>query len=258
MNAPRPLEAKVAVVTGGSQGIGYACAKELICQGMRVALIARTETKLARAARELAHGCVYVVADVSNPGTAERAIDEVVDRFGALDVIVNAHGVIPAEAEFPDVPTEVWDYVLGTNLRGVINMGRVAARRMRENGSGVIINISSVDADVPAPLMSPYTTSKGAIGALTRSMAYDLGKHGVRVVGVEPGWVRTPMTEDYLAPLAGRWLEGNMLGRFAEPSEIASVVGFLAGPGASYVTGTMVRVDGGHSGTLALLRAADP
>jgi meso-butanediol dehydrogenase/(S,S)-butanediol dehydrogenase/diacetyl reductase len=252
------LEGKVAVVTGGSHGIGYACAGELTSQGARTVLIARTEAALELAAGDLAHGCAYVAADVSDSSAARRAADEVVERFGTLDILVNAHGVLPTGADFPDVPGDVWDEVLGVNLRGVINSGQAAARIMRDRGQGVIINVSSINARLAEPGMSPYNVAKGALAALTRSMAYDLGKRGVRVVGVEPGWVRTPMSEEYLAPVANEWLECSMLGRFAEPAEIASVVAFLAGPGASYVTGTMVTVDGGHSAILPALRAADP
>ncbi len=251
------LQGKVAVVTGGSQGIGYACAAELASQGAQVLLIARTQPALERAAERVAHDCAFVPADVSDATAVARAIHEVVQRFGTVDVLVNAHGILPPAVDFPDVPAKVWDDLLGVNLRGLINTGQAAARIMRDRRCGVIVNVSSVNALLAEPTMSPYNVAKGALAALTRSMAYDLGKHGVRVVGVEPGWVRTPMSEEYLAPLAGEWLECSMLGRFGEPAEIASVVGFLAGPGASYITGTMVTVDGGHSAILPALRVAE-
>jgi NAD(P)-dependent dehydrogenase (short-subunit alcohol dehydrogenase family) len=258
MTAGSPTEGKIAIVTGGSQGIGFACARELAARDMQVVILARSEDVLKRAAAEIGDGCSFVPTDVSDPEAARKVINDVAQRLGSVDVLVNSHGIFPAEGEFPDISDQVWDEVLSINLRGVINTAQAAARVMRTQRSGVIVNVSSISAELSEPLAGPYCVAKGALGAMTRAAAYDMGKHNVRVVGVQPGWVRTPMTEEYVAPLSGQWLESSMLGRVGEPDEIAKVVAFLASPEASYITGTMVTVDGGHSGILPHFRAGEP
>jgi NAD(P)-dependent dehydrogenase (short-subunit alcohol dehydrogenase family) len=248
------LAGRTAVVTGASSGIGRASAEALAAQGCNVMLAARRVDGLLAASAALTPRAHHVVCDVSDAPQAEAAVVATLERFGALDVLVCAHGILPEPASFFDVEDAVWDEVLAVNLRGVINIGRAAGRQMRRAGGGTIVNVSSINALLAEPDMAPYNVAKGALASLTRSMAYDGGQHGIRVVGVEPGWVRTPMVEEWLAPLEGQWLECSMLGRWAQPEEIASVVAFAAGPGASYVTGTMLTVDGGHSGILPPLR----
>lgn len=250
------LAGRAALVTGASQGIGYACAARLVNSGCRVMMVARTPDRLAAAAAGIGDGAIHTARDVSDAGDADAAVAETVERLGRLDVLVNAHGVLPPPRSFFDLEDGVWDEVLGVNLRGLINTGRAAGRHMRDAGGGVIVNVSSINGLLAEPEMAPYNVAKGALASLTRSMAYDGGPHGIRVVGVEPGWVRTPMAEEWLAPLEGDWLECSMLGRFGQPDEIARVVEFVAGPGGSYITGTMVTVDGGHAGILPILRAA--
>jgi NAD(P)-dependent dehydrogenase (short-subunit alcohol dehydrogenase family) len=255
MDRGEALAGRTALVTGASRGIGRACAEALTAHGCNVMLAARRAEGLVAAAAELAPRAHHVVCDASDPRQADAAVAATLGRFGALDVLVCAHGILPEPASFFDVEDAVWDDVLAINLRGVINMGRASGRHMRTAGGGTIVNVSSINALLAEPDMAPYNVAKGALASLTRSMAYDGGRHGIRVVGIEPGWVRTPMVEEWLAPLEGQWLECSMLGRWAQPEEIASVVAFAAGPGASYVTGTMLTADGGHAGILPPLRA---
>jgi glucose 1-dehydrogenase len=257
MSSAEALEGRTALVTGASQGIGRACAEALVHRGCNVVLAARRAEPLVAAAETLGPRAHHVVCDASDARQAEAAVAATLDRSGALDVLVCAHGILPAPASFFDLDDAVWDDVLAINLRGVVNMARAAGRHMRDAGGGVIVIVSSINALLAEPEMAPYNVAKGALASLTRSIAYDGGRHGIRVVGIEPGWVRTPMVEEWLAPLEGQWLECSMLGRFAQPEEIARVVAFAAGPDAGYVTGTMLTVDGGHAGILPPLRAAD-
>lgn len=248
------MEQRTALVTGASGGIGFATCVKLVEEGYRVIMLARDPDRLAAAAEKAGEGVACFPCDVSDFLAIESCVERAVSELGEIDLLVNAHGIFPAVTDFLQTDDQEWSEVLGVNLRGTINTGLVVGRRMTDRGTGgVIVNVSSISARVVEPHTAPYCVSKAAVTALTRAMAVDLGPHGIRVVSVEPGWVRTPMTDDYLEDLDGKWLANSMLGRTAEAEEIASVIAFLGSDGASFITGTEIAVDGGQSALMVEL-----
>jgi NAD(P)-dependent dehydrogenase (short-subunit alcohol dehydrogenase family) len=248
---------KVVLVTGGSSGIGKACAARLLAGGASVVIAARRADVLDAAAKELGElgPCATAVCDVADRAQVEGAVRTAVDHFGGLDVLVCSHGVLPEPKPFLELTDGDWEAVLSVNLGGVISAGQAAAGAMIERGGGAIVIVSSINAFQAEPEMAPYNVAKGALQALTRSMAYDLHSYGIRVNAVAPGWVLTPMTEPYFTDLADAELECNIVSRVGRPEEIANLVAFLAGPEASYLAGETITVDGGQVGILAPLRA---
>ena len=250
MTAPRGV-----VVTGGSTGIGYEVARRFGQAGDRVMITARTEENLHTARQQLAKEGIDVmtaVASVSDPADARGTAAQAVEAFGSIDVLVNNAGIC-YEASLLETPQSVWDELMATNLTGVFLMSREVARIMIEIGNGgVIINTSSINSSLVEPLYVPYSATKAAVDAITEGLAVELACHGIRVVGVRPGYIDTPMLGKVLPdPEAqDRWrrevTKAVPLGRFAEPEDLAGVYYFLASDDASYITGTSVVVDGGR------------
>jgi NAD(P)-dependent dehydrogenase (short-subunit alcohol dehydrogenase family) len=251
----RRLEGRRAIVTGGGTGIGRAVATLFAVHGASVILVGRREAKLAEAAAEItntygsAATVSYVVAAVHVRADVERVITTA-DAGGAVDILVNNAGVC-YEAAVIDTREEMWDETIDINLKGPFLMSAKLANRMIARGiGGSIINTASIDGAVPEPLYAPYNASKAGLISLTRTLAYELGPHGIRVNAVAPGPAWTPMFEHTLPPerLDGyvrRMLDGMPLGRIAQPEEIAPAFLFLASDDARYVTGETVVVDGG-------------
>lgn len=235
----------VALVTGGTSGIGLATARLLSEHGHAIAVCGRDQQRLDRAARELprAHA---VRADLAKWEAAAAAVAEVVSTLGRLDVLVNAHGVVGKPGPVADLPAAEWDDVLGTNLMGAIATTVAAVPALRRT-RGAVVHVASISAIQAAPLTAPYGVSKAGLVAFTKHAAADLAEFGIRVNAVLPGWVRTPPAVAYFEEI-GRPegpTEGNFLGRVAEPVEIAEVIAFLASPKASFITGEAVVADGG-------------
>jgi meso-butanediol dehydrogenase/(S,S)-butanediol dehydrogenase/diacetyl reductase len=255
MAAPR-----VAFVTGGSSGIGKATAAAFLEEGYAVAVCARDPERLGAAAEELAEPerVLALPCDVGERDQALAAVADAVERFGRLDALVNAHGVIGSFRTIDELSPEGWDEVLRPNLMGPVNTTVAAIPYLKET-RGAIVHVSSINAYQAEPAMAPYGVAKAGLVALTSYTACELADHGIRVNCVAPGWVRTPMAEPFFeeAGLAGRPVGMTMLGRIGEPPEIASVIVFLAGPGAAYVTGTTVVADGGQWPLLAPIRGRE-
>lgn len=253
----RATESRAALVTGGSSGIGKATAKALLIDGYEVLICSRDEAKLKRAVEELTPfgRCLSQVCDVGKSDEAASAVRMAVAHLGGLDTLVNSHGTVGHLAPLQDLEDLAWEQAIDANLRGVFNTMRLAAPWLgRRQGS--VVNISSISAFLGEPTSALYAVSKAGILALTRSGACDLAASGVRVNAIAPGWVVTPMTEGIFrrVGIVENKIDTNMLGRPAQPEEIASVALFLAGSGASFITGETVIVDGGQLSLFAPLK----
>lgn len=250
------IEGKVALVTGGGRGIGRGVARSLLEAGARVEIASRTEADLAETV-ELLSPLGEIAArpcDVSDGGAVRALVDDVVARFGGLDILVCSHGVYDAERPFLELSEEDWDRTIAINLKGAFLCGQAAARVMVERGvAGRIVNVSSINALASEPSCSDYNTSKGGVHALTRSMALDLGRYGITVNVIAPGWVRSPMSAPYLTEeiLGGRQII-NPMRRVGEPEDVGGAVVWLADPSTSYVTGATIVLDGGQSAMLPM------
>ena len=244
------LEGKVVVVTGGASGMGAASVRAFATQEARVVVVDRN----AEGARSIAEevGGLALVGDVSQSVFCNEAIAAVVERYGQLDVLVNAAGIIK-RTDTIHTSDEAWRQIFGVNVDGIFFMCRAALPHMVARHSGVIVNFGSIWGDIGSAGVAAYCATKGAVHNLTRAMALDHARDGIRILAVCPGEVDTPMlasersappTRAFLDDLADRTIP---VGRLAQPEEIARVVVFLASDAASYMTGSLVAVDGGFT-----------
>jgi glucose 1-dehydrogenase len=245
------LKGKVAIVTGGNSGIGQAIVLGLAEAGANVVIdyIAHPEATEALEQQVAALGdkAIGVDADVSRIADLQKLVDQAVRAFGRLDIMVNNAGV-ETRASVLDTTEDDYEKVLRINLKSAFFGTQLAAKQMiAQGGSGRIINITSIHEDWPMPGNTAYCLSKGGLRMLTRTAGVELAPHGILVTGVAPGAVATPINLVTMRdPKLMAKLDGAIpLGRMAKPEEIASVVAFLAGDGASYLTATTIVADGG-------------
>jgi glucose 1-dehydrogenase len=245
------LEGKVAIVTGGNSGIGKAVVLALANEGASIVIdyVAdeEAETQLETQLRALGDKVVGVKADVSKVDDLRRLVSTAVDSFGRVDIMVNNAGV-ETRTSVLDTTEDEYDKVMDINLKSAFFGTQIVATQMIAQGDGGrIINMTSVHEDWPMPGNTAYCLSKGGMRMLTRTAGVELAPHNILVVGVGPGAVDTPINKATVAdPKALATLNAAIpIGRLAEPEEIASVVVFLAGPGASYLTATTIFADGG-------------
>ena len=245
------LKNKVAIVTGGNSGIGLAIAVELARQGANIVIdfVSHPEAAdvLEKQIIALGDQAISVRADVSKVAELQTLVDTAVQKFGRLDIMVNNAGV-ETRTSILDTTEEQYEKVLAINLKSAFFGTQLAAKQMiKQGGGGRIINISSVHEDWPMPGNTAYCLSKGGMRMLTRTAGVELAPHNILVVGVGPGAVATPINLSTMNdPALLKKLDCAIpLGRMAKPEEIGSVVAFLAGDGASYVTATTIFADGG-------------
>lgn len=245
------LAGKVAIVTGGNTGIGKAVVLALAGQGANVVIDfvsnEQAEEELERQIAGLGEMAVGIEADVSKIEDLQRMIDTAVSTYGRLDVMVNNAG-IETRTSVLDTTEGQFEKVMAVNLKSAFFGTQLAAKQMiAQGGGGRIINMTSVHEDWPMPGNTPYCLSKGGMRMLTRTAGVELAPHNICVVGVGPGAVNTPINAQTINdPTALAKLDSAIpIGRMAEPEEIASVVAFLAGDGASYITATTIFADGG-------------
>ncbi len=252
-------EGPVAVVTGGSSGIGRATAEHLVERGYRVVICARGADRLEETARDLGTDRVaWHACDVGDEAAAAAAIGVAIDRFGRLDGLVCAAGVIGSFKPIAELTPADWAEVLDVNLMGPIFFTKAATPALRERGGAVVI-VSSINALQAEPVMAPYGVAKAGLVNFTMCAALELAPAGIRVNCVAPGWVLTPMAEPFFreAGLLDVPVGFNMQRRAARPAELASVIAFLLGDGASFMTGTTVVADGGMVSQMATIGPAE-
>ncbi|MGB7287145.1 MAG: SDR family oxidoreductase [Salaquimonas sp.] len=250
------LENKIVIVTGGAQGIGYAIAEHMLRLKAKV-VIADVDDEVGRqAAKNLSkiNSCTFIHCDVSQKLDVHNLVASALDLHGKIDVLVNNAGMV-ATGDFLDISESDFDRVIAVNLKGAFMCSQAVARNMVDvvkagGDPGTIINISSVNAVFAIANQVPYSVSKGGINQLTKVMALSLAPHGIRVNGIGPGSIMTKILEAVAGDpeATKRILSRTPLGRIGEPSEIATIAGFLASDGASYITGQTIYADGGRLG----------
>lgn len=244
------LEGKTALVTGGSRGIGRACVAALAAAGARVAFVYHSNQAAAESLvaeqKALGRELIALQADVADTSRAGAIVAELLAKWEVLDVLVNSAGVV-RDGLFAMMGPEAWGQVISTNLTGTYNYCQAVAQPMLSRRKGSIVNLSSVAAEFGSRGQVNYAASKGGIDGLTRCLAKELAARKVRVNAVAPGMIETDMSEMVRNAAGDKIKEAIPLRRIGQPEEIASVVTFLASDAASYITGQVIRVDGGLS-----------
>ena len=239
------LEGQVAIVTGGSRGIGRAIAQALAEGGARIAVVARNEERARAAASELpGEGHAGYACDVADAEGVAATLSAVEESLGPVGILVNNAG-ITRDNILLRMKDEEFDEVIAINLKGAFNFTRAVTRGMMKRREGAILNITSVVGLIGNPGQANYAASKAGLVGLTKSVAKELAARGVRCNALAPGFIRTDMTDELTEAQVEALLERIPLGALGDPEDIAGAARFLVGPGARYITGQVLAVDGG-------------
>jgi 3-oxoacyl-[acyl-carrier protein] reductase len=240
------LENKVAIITGGAQGIGKATAKRFAEEGAKVAIVDFNDETGTTTADELSDigEIIFLKVDVSQRNQAQQMAQAVHDHFGSIDVLINNAGVL-RDAQLLKMTEEQFDQVISVNLKGVFNCGQAVAEFMVEQGSGRIVNASSVVGLYGNFGQSNYVASKAGLIGMTKVWARELGRKGICVNAVAPGFIATEMVKAMPQKITDAMIAKVPMQRMGDPEEVASVYVFLASDDASYINGTVISVDGG-------------
>lgn len=247
------LSGKTALVTGSSQGIGFALAEGLAAHGARIIINGRDTEKVDSAVESLeskGYTAIGAAFDVTKPCVA-GSIDRIENEIGPIDILVNNAGM-QFRSPLQDFPADKWEELLRTNVSSIFYSGQAVARHMIKRGAGKIINIGSVQSELARPSIAPYTATKGAVKNLTRGMCADWAKYGLQVNGIGPGYFRTPLNQALVDnPEFSAWLEKRTpAGRWGDVHELVGAAVFLASNASSFVNGHMLYVDGGITTSL--------
>ncbi|MFZ4453554.1 3-oxoacyl-ACP reductase FabG [Salibacterium aidingense] len=238
---------KTVLITGGCHGIGYAAAIKFLNEGANVVILDLDPQDVQRAVADLEEyqGEIDgIAADVTDKSLVEEAVEFTIDRFGSLDILINNAG-ITADAQVLKMEEAQWDNVIDVNLKGVFLMTQVAASRMKEQKSGVILNASSVVSLYGNFGQTNYVAAKSGINGMTKTWAKELGRYNIRVNAVAPGFVKTDMVKDMPQEVVSMMKEKSVLHDIGDPEDVANAYFFLASEEARFVTGTVLSVDGG-------------
>jgi gluconate 5-dehydrogenase len=243
------LTGRRALITGSSQGIGYALAEGLAQYGAEVVINGRTPETVERAVADLrakgfsAHAAIF---DVTKKDASEKGVAAVESAIGAIDILINNAGM-QFRSPLEDFPADKWEQLLATNISSVFYVGQATARAMIARKEGKIINIASVQSEMARPGIAPYTATKGAVRNLTRGMCADWAKYGLQINAIAPGYFRTPLNQALVDnPEFSSWLEKRTpAGRWGNVDELVGAAVFLAGRATSFVNGHTLYVDGG-------------
>ncbi|MCF7876304.1 3-oxoacyl-ACP reductase FabG [Candidatus Bipolaricaulota bacterium] len=234
---------EVAIVTGGGSGIGEQITRRLVANGVKTQIFSRSRGE--ETAKELGSACSFLPTDVSDLESVEESVEKTLDRHGRIDYLVNNAG-LTSDNLILRMSAEEWNKVIDVNLNGVFNCTKATVRHMIKNG-GSVVNISSVSGLLGNKGQANYAAAKSGIVGFTKSLAQEYGKRNLRANVVAPGFVDTKLTEDIPGEKRSSYLDNVILNRFAEPEEVARPSLFLLSDEASYITGTVLRVDGGLS-----------
>ncbi|KAB2722787.1 glucose 1-dehydrogenase [Brucella intermedia] len=248
------LQGRIALITGSSQGIGFALARGLAEHGATVIINGRDRSKVDDAVTLLeddGHKVFASAFDVTNAAEVRAAIELIEEEIGALDILVNNAGM-QYRAPLEDFPIEKWQQLLETNISSAFYVGQAAARHMIARGRGKIINIASVQSELARPSIAPYTATKGAIRNLTRGMATDWARHGLQVNAIAPGYFKTPLNQALVDdPEFTAWLEKRTpAGRWGNVEELVGAAVFLSSDASTFVNGQVLHVDGGMTASV--------
>ncbi|MFY0253932.1 SDR family NAD(P)-dependent oxidoreductase [Chitinophaga sp. 30R24] len=262
------LKGKVAIVTGGSKGIGKGIAAALLGEGTTVVITARKADELEDTAamfRLQGYSVLPVVADMTKEADLQRLVDTTIAQFGHIDILVNNAGGIDAFGPLETITLAQWRYVFEVNLFGLVALTQLVIPHLKKQGGGRIINISSENAEQPDPNMGHYNATKAALNNYSKTLSENYGKDNILVNTVSPAFIKTPLVDEMLEGIAKEqhisveaaaqeFLKANrpyqVLGRPGLPEETGGIVAFLASDQASFITGAVFRVDGGSVGTV--------